>query len=253
MRATLFNALSILFFILTLAVATGVVALLASPPPPTPVADLPTLAPPLPTLTPSNTPTPTIPPTFTPSPTNTLTLTPSLTPSLTPTPSATLTATPTITDTPGPTNTPENTPTPQPTPTPTGPTAIPTETEIPFAFRLREEPRFLQNFANTLGCSWQGIGGQVFRLDGSEFFGAFRVRVFNSTGTFEQLVNIGTNSFYGPVTGWEVQVAPAPNTETYFVQLETQFSVASPRVQVTFPGNCLQNVALVNFIQSREF
>lgn len=249
-RVAFFNFISVIFFLLTLGIVTGLIYLLVTPPPQAEVADLPTVAPPLPTLTPTATWTPTFPPTFTPSPTNTPTQTPSLTPSSTATPTPTITASPTVTDTPGP---PTETFTPTLTPSPTGPTPIPSATEIPYAFNLREDVRYTANFANTLGCAWQGIGGQVFRLDGIEFSGPYRVRVFNATNTFSQTVSIGTNTFYGPTSGWEIQVAPNVNAETYFVQLETEFSVVSPRVQVTFAANCFGNVAIVNFVQTRQF
>ncbi len=252
-RAAFFNFISVLFFLLTLVSITGIIYLLVTPAPQGEVADLPTLAPPLPTLTPTHTWTATFPPTFTPSPTNTPTLTPTLTPSSTATVTPSITPSPTVTNTPGPTDTPSNTPPPTLTPSPTGPTPIPSATEIPFAFNLREDVRYAANFANTLGCAWQGIGGQVFRLDGTELSGPFRVRVYNATNTFSQLVNISSNTFYGPVSGWEVQVAPNVNSETYFVQLETEFSVISPRVQVTFASNCFGNVAIVNFVQTRAF
>jgi hypothetical protein len=259
MRGAFFNFIAIVFFILTLAVITALVAILASPPLPAQVVDLPTIAPPLPTLTPTATHTPTFPPTFTPSPTRTPTLTPSTTPTstftVTPSPTSTFTVTPspTITDTPGPTSTPTDTATITLTPTATGPTSVPTATDIPYAFRLREEVRFVANFANTLGCSWQGMGGQVFSVDGAEIIGEYYVHVFNAANTFSQRVRIGTNSFYGPASGWELQVSNFVNGETYFVQLETPFSQVSPRIQVTFRSDCFQNVALITFEQSRPF
>lgn len=250
-RGAFFNFVSIVFFILTLGVITALVAILASPAPSAQLADLPTLAPPLPTLTPTNTHTATIPPTFTPSPTNTPTFTPTQTASSTPTLTPSITPSPTITNTPGPTETPSDTPTFTPTASPTGPTPTPTQTEIPYAFGLRDEVRYTTNFANSLGCAWQGIGGQVFNVDDTELTGEFYIRVFNVSNTFSQRVRIGTNSFYGPFSGWEVQVAPNVNTETYFVQLETAFSQVSPRIQITFRGDCFQNVALINFKATR--
>lgn len=241
-RNSLFNLISIIFFILTLVSLTVIIGLMLSPPPAMNIADLPTRAPDLPTLTPTSTSTPTIPPTFTPSET------PTVTPSLTGTPTNTATPTPSNTFTPGP---PTATFTASATWTPTGPTPTPSETPIPYAFAQRGETRLQTNFANSAGCLWQGIGGQVFRLDGTEFSGNFRVRVFNNT--FEQVVSIGTNSFYGVQSGWEVKVADTINAGVYFVRLESEFSVLSPTIQVQFPGNCSQNVAIVDFIQTRDF
>ncbi len=244
-RAGTFNAISLLFFALTLVSLTVIVGLMLTPPPAPPVVALPTLAPELPTLTPTNTHTATIPPTFTPSPTATQTLTPTLKPSSTATPTPTVTPSPTITDTPGPdTATPTITLTPQPT----GPTAVPSPTEIPFAFIQRGETFFTSNFANGLGCNWQGIGGQVFTPEGIEYAGSVQVRVYNDT--FEQVSQ--RNSFYGAVSGWEVQVGSVPANTLFFLRLETTLGTPiSPVIQLTFPGLCEQNLARVDFVQTR--
>lgn len=206
----------------------------------------------LPTFTPSNTPQPTS------TPTDTLTPTITLSPTTTPTETLTPTASPTITETQGPTSTPSTTPTPEasftPTPTasPTGPTATFTPSPTspsPFPFDLREnQVIFTQNFANTAGCAWQGIGGQVFDLAGNPLPG-LQVHVFGSD--IDRFVQSGQNTLYG-VAGWEQQVGNVISTNTYFVELQTaQGTVVSPSVQVTFPNDCARNLALVNFIQTR--
>lgn len=245
----IYNLISIVFLALTALWIAFVISRLLGPGVEIQAtADLPTPVT-IPTLTPSHTFTPTATPTATPTPTETLT------PTVTPTEPPTFTPSPTITDTPGPTSTPTDTPTPiatftpTPTDTPTGPTATFTATTSPFPFDLRNnEVVFTQNFANQAGCAWQGIGGQVFDLNGSPLNGLL-VRVFGPN--LDRLVQSGSNTQYGEA-GWEQPVDNVINTNTYFVQLETTAgTIISPRVQVTFPGDCARNLALVRFIQTR--
>lgn len=248
MRTGLYNAITLLFTLLTIGMIVFVVIQLSGPSLVTEeVAELPTVVV-LPTLTPSNTPTRTIPPTFTPtftvtpSPTLTLTVTSSVTPTFTVSPS------PTITDTPAASPTPTITETSNVTPTPGTPTATPPP---PYIFSQRGETRFSSNFANTLGCAWQGIGGQVFDLQGIEMTTPYQIHVYG--GGIDQVVNTGSNSIYGPSSGWEVQVSSATNTNTYFVELRTSFgTVVSAPVQVTFAQDCTRNVALVDFVQIQD-
>lgn len=250
MRARIFNALSVIFFLLTLVSATFIITRLLAPPPVPEIVNLPTLIPDLPTLTPSYTHTPTIPPTFTPTPSDTPTLTPSLTLTSTYTLTYTITPSPTITDTPGPTETPSITPPPSPTFTPTGPTITPEPSLDPFLFRLREDVFYGPNVYNTLGCSWQGIGGRVFDEAGIDIFGGYQIRVFNNT--FDRTVIIGSNTLYGGASGWEIQVGSTVTSDTYFVRLETTIGTAlTPNIQITFASDCSRNLAIVNFIKQR--
>jgi hypothetical protein len=261
----LYNFIAILFLVLSILACILVVFLFVQPAP-APAADvnvLPTGVV-LPSLTPSSTPTNTSLPTFT--STATQTLVPSITPSptftpvpptntlfptrtLPPTatqvipPSATITVTPgpSATPTQGPTAT--NTPLPSPLPSPTGPTPS------PFPFALRDsQVTFTTNFANTAGCAWQGVGGQVFDSNGNPLTN-IRVRVLGQN--FEQFTTSGANSLYG-VGGYEISVGTASAPATFIVELlSEQGTVISPQVTVAFPGDCTRNLALVNFIQSR--
>jgi hypothetical protein len=260
----LYNFITVLALIGTLVVVFGTGAFIAVTPPPTPspleltqVAEL---------LIRTNTPTSTFTPsaTFTPSQTPTFTLTPTATESPTATQTPTFTAAPsaTITDTPAPTLTPSITPTPRntdtptPTATPTGPTATFTPSEIPFLFGLREGALYTRNFANSAGCSWQGVGGTVINLEGNQFNGNLVAHVYNNN--FERRVPIASNSLYGTTdatgrnSGWEIQVSTTIDAQLYFVRLETQSGTqVSTEVQIQFPNNCEQNLAVVNFIQLR--
>ncbi|MBK9747202.1 MAG: hypothetical protein IPO91_10510 [Chloroflexi bacterium] len=168
-----------------------------------------------------------MPPTLTPLPSATwfpsATITPSLTitftlvPSQTPIPSNTSAPTATI-----------NSFTPQPTEPPPS----------PFPFRLRDpQPVYTLNFANSAGCSWQGIGGQVSDMAGLAING-IRVHVYGSgVDTFS---TTGSNSLYGS-SGWEVPLANIVSTNVYFVELQSQGgTIISETVRVQFPGNCQQ-------------
>ncbi len=252
----IYNFISLIFLLLTLAMVVFVVIKLAGPPAERiAAASLPTGIPSRTPLPPSETPTP-APPTFTPTNTLTPTTTPTLTPTLSPTPSTVPSAT--VTDTPAPTDTPAESPTPTmpptqtPSLTPEGPTPTSAPSQSPFPFALRDdEIPIIRNFANSAGCAWQGIGGQVFNISGEEYTqGGLQVHVYNNQ--FENTVRIGTNSLYGPISGWEVPVAQQITQDFYYVQLETLTgTVVSDRIEINFPGDCEQNVALVRFIQVR--
>ncbi|MDX2160387.1 MAG: hypothetical protein SF162_03585 [bacterium] len=233
------------------------------------------------TFTASNTPEPSITASVTPTDTGTLappTATPVITntpagpafnpgqlpPSFTPvTPgAAAATATPELvfTAAPGqPTNTlfPSITPSlpPAATDTATGvpPTLTPLlqgDTPSPFPFALREPYTLTLNFANATGCLWQGIGGQVFDINNAPLTGV-RVHVFGpGVDTF---VVSGSNTLYGP-SGFEVAVGTGVSLSAYIVELQSPTgTVISDQVQVNFPARCEQNLALVNFRQTRPF
>jgi len=249
-NARIFNIISLVFLLLSIVVIILVAVRLAGPAvTPQTVGDLPTPFT-LPTQTPTNTLPPTQPPTFTLTATNSMTPTNTETPTLTITTSATITDTPAATDTPSMTPTPSVSPTLEPTATPTGPTATLAPTLSPFLFDLREGRIILtSNFANSAGCAWQGIGGQVFDLAGAPMNG-LRLHVFGAD--IDRRVDSGSNSLYG-AAGWEQPVDNKINANTYYVELESQGgTVISPQVTVTFPSDCSQNLALVNFIQVRE-
>jgi len=215
-----------------------------------------------PTLPPSATPTatdtpgpPTLPPTFTPTFTSTFTPTPSFTPTATITLSPTITSTPRATDTPTVTFTPSASPTVTPSLTPTGPTPTFTPTVIPFPFILREDIFFVNNNFNTLGCNWQGVGGQVVDTNGNPFgSGNLQVHVFDANGTIDRTVTVGSSTLFNGQASWEVAVDSTINNRTYFVELQSSIgTVISPTYNFTFPQTCDQNAAIVNFRQNPFF
>jgi hypothetical protein len=261
-----FNVVTILFVLLTtvvVAVVASVLLMGSEPPFWAPAADVatstlaPTLAPQgIPTLTPSITPTetPTLEPTLTetPSPTASPTVlaikspTPSASPTTSPSPrpSATLPPTATFTPTPSPTFT--------ITPTPTGPTPTPTVTLSTYPFTIQQgTPLLRDNFVNIgAGCNWQGVAGLVTDQTGAHLQG---IEVHVSGDGFAEIAALsGTNPGYG-ASGWEVMLASAPNTGRYQVSLWSSTTQISPVVTIVFPGSCQQNLALINFVQTRPY
>lgn len=245
-RTGIYNIISLIFLVLSLLVVVFVILRMGTPPiePESSVVAVPTSVV-LPSQTPTNTPT------LTPRPTETLTPTNTLIPTITESPTPTTTVSPTITETLAPTGTPTITPTASitPTETPSGPTNTAEPTLSPFLYDLRNgQVIFTQNFANTAGCAWQGLGGQVFDINGLPLNG-LRIHVFNNQ--FDQFVDSGSNSLYG-AGGWEVPVGSVISANIYFVELLSPGgTVISPRVQVGFPSDCVKNLALVNFEQKR--
>jgi hypothetical protein len=129
-----------------------------------------------------------------------------------------------------------------------------TTTSSPYPFQLAAPVTFMANFANpTAGCNWQGIGGRVRGLDGIELeAGRLNVMVFDVDNTFSQTVPIGRNTNYGVLSGWEVRTGDSANEGAYFVTLLTPSSTqVSERIQVSFPGNCNQNLAYLDFVRVR--
>src|SRR5258706_6928734 len=192
----LFNGFTMLFLGLTAVVLIYVVLLLTKvigPP-----ASLAPISPTLPSilLVPSSTPTPTL--TLTPLPSNTVPPTATTVPSKTrtPTPTSTntptLTSTPTTTDTPTKTLTPTKTPLPTKTLTPTIDPNLPTRTPTGFSFKLQEgSPALIANLDAAVGCSFQGLGGQIFDMNNQPAMN-LQIHVTSANG-FNQTTSSGSN------------------------------------------------------------
>jgi len=193
--------------------------------------------------TPTNIPAVELPPTLTPAtqlelatraPVNTVR--PSLTPSQTPT-------LPPPTPTKTPTPTPTNTPTPGPSPTATS-----TRSAFPFTKDL-VSPQYLQNFANSAGCNWLGLAGEVFDLDGNPVaHGGYRVHVWDSG--VDARVTVGDAPAYGP-SGFEQFLFDAPRVQEHNVQLETANGTAVSQVfRIQTRASCNQNLVYFVFTQN---
>ncbi len=257
----LFNIISLVFTALTVIVlllVIGVASDAMTPPffapeatsvPPTSVLDLgitPT-RPFIPTFTPSSTPDVSNTPTETPEPSATNTELPTAT--------VTNTSAPAPTFTPIPSETPAEAavaqaPTENSTPLPPASEPSATPTDSPYRFMLQPgTPNVRENFANSQGCSWQGVGGQVVDQSGDPVIGV-QVRVLDAAGNAQYTIS-GTNSAYGP-SGWEIALGAQPAAATYQVQLwSANQGEMSPSVEIAFAGTCDQNLALVNFVRTR--
>jgi hypothetical protein len=144
---------------------------------------------------------------------------------------------------------PTNTPTRRVTATRgASPTRTPTATS---AFAFSAEPTQITAFPN---CQFQGVGGRVFSFNKQqelETTSGIQVNVRSTTGNFNQTVAVGSNNNYG----WLVQVASAPNSLSYTVELVKGGVVLSPKATITFPNpnSCSTNLGLVNFVQQKPF
>lgn len=176
-------------------------------------------------------------PTFTVRPTSTLRPTPipsqtSIIPTITPT----FTATPTPTET--------------GTPTPPGPTPTPSPTRSSFPFTKSDtSPFYLQNSANSAGCDWMGVAGEVLDLNRNPVpVGSYRVHVWGS-GIDERVV-VGGAPAYSP-SGWEQFLFNSPVTRQYNVQLETDSGTAVSQVySIDTRASCSQNLVRLDFLQN---
>jgi hypothetical protein len=254
-----FNVLTAMLVIATFVIMIAVVLLFMAPdgflndllglemaePLPTPTllarAEVPTLAPTSPAVggigggpaPPTWTPVPAR-ASATPPPINTLrpTLTPSITPTFPPpTPSRTPTPTPTDTPTPGP-----------------SPTVTATRSAFPFTKDL-DSPQYLQNYANSAGCNWMGIAGEVLDTEGRPVAAnQFVVHIWD--GGVDQRVPAGGAPAYGP-SGWEQYLFDAPRIQEHNIQLETTNGTAVSQVyRVQTRASCNQNLVYFVFVQN---
>jgi hypothetical protein len=206
------------------------------------LAALPTLPPPPPETDTSS--APVFPPTWTPvgTPTVTSTRPPTATPTatVTNTPKPTITPTPTIT----------LTPTKTLTPTPTGPSPTPSNTLSPFNYIMQNgHPTYMQNWTNTAGCSWLGIAGQAFDLNGHPVQGLY---VHLEGGGLNVDAPTGAKPAYGP-GGYELYLLDhvINTTDTYRVQLRDSAGHAlSDWFSIPTFQDCAKNLILVNFAQN---
>jgi hypothetical protein len=145
-----------------------------------------------------------------------------------------------------------------PAPLPTS-TATTEETQTPLDETLSptEQPEFilqpgspfyLPNFNHPeAGCSWLGIAGQVFDLDGTEIQG-----LVIRSGEFTAVT--GDAIAYGP-GGFEIQIGEAPVGSNGVFDLQVfdkSGQSLSERIFITTYEDCDQNLILVNFVRADE-
>jgi hypothetical protein len=109
--------------------------------------------------------------------------------------------------------------------------------------------RYQANFANSAGCSWAGLAGQVFDINGNHQTG---LRIHITGGGIDDYVTTGSNTNYG-ASGWERSVNNAPTSGIFYVQLESSSgTLLSAVVTVQMYDDCEMNLALVNFVQIQD-
>ena len=151
-----------------------------------------------------------------------------------------------------------NTAQPSVTSTPVTPTFVPssvpsTATPIPYSFAIQSgTPIQTQNFANSSGCAWQGIAGQVFDTNGNPL----KNIVVKAGGTWNgATVNIlgmtGIATGYGE-GGYELVLGSkvVASTNTVWVQiLDLSGNPISQKVNISTSTDCTKNLVLLNFKQ----
>jgi len=173
------------------------------------------------------------------------------TPSPTPRPVLPPTWTATIQPTAEPTETPQPTDTPLPTDTP-----IPTaDLESGTTFDIQDgSPSYEPNtFHAEAGCSWLGVGGQIFDSGGEPVPGIL-VEAGGLLGEIEisALTLSGTASNYGEA-GYELTLhnAPVDSNGTLWIQLLDQANLPlSEKIYLQTYDSCDSNLIRVNFVQS---
>lgn len=119
-----------------------------------------------------------------------------------------------------------------------------------YPFGLQSEPLYLANFANTRGCDWSGLGGQVLDLTGQPAPG-YRVRLW--TGTNAQTVTTGDFPAYGPA-GYEFTLGDHPRETAgeYAIELLAAdgHTPLSPRYPLATRASCRGNFALLIFVEA---
>ena len=172
----------------------------------------------------------------------------------TPTPTPRGVLPPTWTPTASPTLEPTDTPIPTDTP-------LPTETPIPTAdlesgttFTIQDgSPSFEVNFTHPdAGCSWLGVGGEVFDKDGEPVPGVL-IEVGGSIGdeSVEGLTLSGMASAFGE-SGYEITLGdgPADSNNTAYIQLLDQANLPlSEPIYFQTIDSCDSNLIRINFEQ----
>ncbi len=253
-----FDILTAIFVIASVILLSGTILIVNNPRVsfnPFPLADLPTRY---------ISPTPQ--PSFTPSITPSLTVTPfppTATPTITTTPTVTLTATPTITNTsvvagiqevpsitPIVTNNGQSQSTPNSnlggTPIPPTNSLVGTPSAYPFVSR---EVRYEAN-STELGCQWLSIAGNATGLSG-EPLTDLAVEIVGED--VEVTIFTGSNSTFG-LSGFEVPVGSSPALMSFSIRLIDPIGLPiSDFVTVTTGDTCEENVAVVEFVQIRDY
>jgi hypothetical protein len=113
-------------------------------------------------------------------------------------------------------------------------------------------PAFLQNFVNTDGCNYLGVGGQVLKLNGDAVSGM----VVEITGTLSgknvlNLVLTGNAQNLGP-GGYAIKIGdqPVASSGTLKIQVfDLNGAPQTPLIPIDTSADCNKNFLLVNFFE----
>lgn len=158
------------------------------------------------------------------------------------------------------TSPPTETATPPPSATPTAtetslpePLVEPTETPVPrppFGV-LPDAPILTTAFLRTEeGCSWMGVAGQVFGINGEPITDIVVVVTGNIGGRpFEGLGYTGSATGYGP-GGYEITISGSVEQGIFWIQIfDAEENPLSAPFSFTMEPDCQKNLALINFRQ----
>ncbi len=156
-------------------------------------------------------------------------------------------------------------------------TQVPTETSLPivevtaipfipsdtpdldigiYPFDLRNDPAYVPStiMHPDEGCSWMGVGGQVFDRQGAPLLGVSVLISGKLNGKTISLLSLtGTARQYGEA-GYEFYLGDQPldTKASLWIQLLDQAQInISPKVPVTTFSDCQKNLLLINFRQVR--
>lgn len=123
---------------------------------------------------------------------------------------------------------------------------------LPFGLlfiKTADTPAYLPNFANSNGCAWFGMSGQVFDRFRNAALG-YIVRVTGS-GNFQADTITGSAPKYG-ASGWEITLGMTPvDSNDYRIQLRDGAGLArSEDYVIPTSSQCTRNHILVNFEQT---
>ena len=151
------------------------------------------------------------------------------------------------TETPLPTATLPPTAGPTPTFTPIPAEAIPASASL-FPFVAANNGAVFVPNGNDQGCDWSSIAGSVTDLVGAPLDG-YGVRI---TGEgLDETVFTGSAQTFGP-GGFELFLNGAPSVGTYTIQLlSPEGTPLSDEIIFTTRATCVENVAVVSFLQTR--
>lgn len=178
---------------------------------------------------------------------------------LNPLPPAVATATNAPTNTPTITPTPEVTPTPTFTSTPEPPTATSTPDEPGGTFGMQEgSPSAVDStiFHPELACSFMGVAGQAFGLDGAPIPG-LQVEIIGTLNGEElnKLAVTGAATQYGTGEYYEVQLADEPLASDSALGV-TLYDEAGQPISDTFTfsttASCQENLIFINFVELED-